>query len=295
MESDVFDAYVRAGEVSAKARDLGLSKIKAGVTYLEVAEEVTSFIHDESDGLAFPVNISVNDVAAHYTPTHDDELMFKPGDLVKFDVGAQVEGYIGDTAATVEVGTSNWGRLIEASREALQTAIALIRPGVEISRVGEAVQTTIESMGYNPIRNLTGHQLGKYSLHGNTAIPNVRDASNDVIQEDQVFAVEPFATTGKGFVRDFKVSNIYRFLKNKDMKDTGLNGLLVDLEETRGLPFSERLVAKQLEKPARSLRRLVAKGCLHSYPILKEISGGLVSQAEHTVVVTGSETVITTR
>jgi len=295
MEKEEFDSYKQAGEISAKARDLGLSRIKTGVSYLEVAQEVTELIKQEADGLAFPVNISVNEIAAHYTPTHDDDSMFQPGDLVKFDVGAQVNGFIGDTAATVEVGTSNWGRLIEASNEALQTAIALIRPGVKISRIGEAIQSTIESFGYNPIRNLTGHQLGQYSLHGNVSIPNIREASGNAISEGQVFAVEPFATTGQGYVKDYRISNIYRFLKKKEFKDEQISSLVDELERTRGLPFSERLAAIHLDEPARPLRKLVAKGCIHSYPILREISSGLVSQAEHTVIVTKDETVITTR
>jgi methionyl aminopeptidase len=294
MEDSVYESYIQAGKVSAKARDRGISRIKAGVSYLEVAQEATDHIEANADGLAFPVNISVNEIAAHYTPTHDDDLVFSVGDLVKFDVGAQVDGYIGDTAATVEVGTSNLGRLIEASREALMTAIALIRPGVEITRIGESIQNTIESMGYNPIRNLTGHQLGQYSLHGNLAIPNVRDGSKDVVQEDQVFAVEPFATTGHGLVKDYKRSNIYRFLKKKEFTDEAMSTLIDHVEPTRGLPFSERFAYTALEKPEKPLRRLVAKGCLHSYAQLREISGGMVSQAEHTVLVTGSETVVTT-
>lgn len=294
MDDDVYDAYVQAGEVSSKAREMGISMIAPGVKYLDVAEEVTDYILENADGLAFPVNISVNEIAAHYSPTHDDPLEFRVGDLVKFDVGAQVDGYIGDTAKTVEVGSGNWTSMIEAAEEGLHQALGLMRPGVNIGRVGEVVQKTIESRGFRPIRNLTGHLLGQYSLHGNQAIPNIRENTEAVIQEDSVFAVEPFSTNGEGLVKDHRRSNIYRFLKTKDMKKAELNEMVEVLEGTNGLPFSERLLSRVFPEPGRSLKKLVAKGVLHSYPKLREVTGGFVAQAEHTIMILEGESRITT-
>ena len=295
MDKDAYEHYLQAGSLSAKGLRLGLSMVKQGASYLSVATAVEDLIAREGAQLAFPVNLSVNDIAAHYTPTHDDALVFNAGDLVKVDVGARIGGYIGDTARTLEVGTSNWRPLIEASEAGLRAALSRMRAGANTSDIGGQVQSAIEARGFHPIRNLTGHLLGEYQLHGRIAIPNIREAGGNILETDQVFAVEPFATTGQGWVRDGGRSNIFNVVQKKSLNEPMLSRLMEGLEVTKGLPFSQRFAHNIQENPAKILQRLVAKGCLHAYPILKEQSGGMVSQTEDTIIVTDSECIITTK
>ena len=101
MDDDVYDKYRQAGKIAADARDYGIKSIKPGVKLLEIANNVEQRIKDNGADISFPVNISINELAAHYSPRHDDTLVFNKGDVVKLDVGSHVDGYIADTAVTV--------------------------------------------------------------------------------------------------------------------------------------------------------------------------------------------------
>ncbi len=285
---DEQDRLRQAGVVSAKALKLGTSMVSESTKYLELAEAVEEYIISEGMGLAFPVNISVGSVAAHYTPVPGEETMFQVGDVVKVDCGAHLDGYIGDTASTVEVGTRNWTRLIDASKDALDAAIRLMRPGVDLKDVGAAVENTIMSYGFEPIRNLTGHMLGRYDLHAGINIPNYPEPSNAKIEEGMAFAVEPFATNGAGWITNQGTSNIYKAF---DLKDVG-KGKLKDVVDvvggTNNLPFSARYVNQQFPGGHKLLRKLAAKRITYSYPILMEKKKGIVSQAEHTLLITST-------
>ena len=104
MDDDVYENYLFAGKIAAKAREYGIDLLKPGVSFLEIADKVESKIIENGAGLAFPVNISINEIAAHFSPKHDDKtLSLKKGDVVKLDIGTHFEGYIADTAVTVEI------------------------------------------------------------------------------------------------------------------------------------------------------------------------------------------------
>jgi len=296
MESEAvkkhrLDCYRKAGRIAGMAREFGATLIKEKVSLLEVANKVEAYIVEKGARPAFPVNIAINDVAAHFTPRHDDaDLVFQRGDLVKLDVGAHVEGYIGDTAMTVEVSTTVQTDLIRAAKEALQVAIEMVRPGVDVSRIGAAVEQTIKGYGLKPIRNLTGHGLRKYKLHGSPSVPNVKDRSKDVIKEGTFVALEPFSTTGVGEVDGKKNSNIYHFVKKKTFftsRDAaGLQKYIMEKHEL--LPFAERWCYQATKAPEGALGVLTRAGSISYYPILKEIDEGMVAQAEHTVHVTAN-------
>ncbi|OYT57884.1 hypothetical protein B6U70_01760 [Euryarchaeota archaeon ex4484_162] len=155
MKEEIYEKYKTAGEIARKAREYGKKLIKEGVLVLDVVNEVEGKILEEGADLAFPVNISINEVAAHFTPKHNDKLVFKRGDLVKLDVGAHVDGFIADTAVTVEIASSRYEKLIESTKEALKNAINGIKPGVEVSQIGEIIGSTIEKYGFASIENLT--------------------------------------------------------------------------------------------------------------------------------------------
>src|SRR5207249_5180570 len=151
-----------AGRVAAEARRAGVGLCREGVPLLEVAEAIEANMRSQGAPPAFPTCLSIGHIAAHYSPTHNDKLALKRGDVVKLDLGAQVDGYIADTAVTVEVGTRNWTELVRASELALQTAIEAVHAGVSTRAIGEGIQRAIEAHGYRPVRNLTGHTIERY-------------------------------------------------------------------------------------------------------------------------------------
>ena len=288
LGSEIIGKYRQAGEIASKARDYGKKLIKEDVPVLEVVSQIEGFIVKSGARVAFPVNIAIDDVAAHFTPRHDDnKLIFQRGNIVKLDVGAHIDGYIADTAVTVEVGTNNWSDLIKASEDALHVAIDMIKPGTDLSLVGKAVDQTINSYGFKPISNLTGHSLEQFKLHAGVSIPNVEDHDCGEVEVGQVLAIEPFATNGAGKVNGYKMSNIYRFVKQRPIINKDAKFILEKIMKYRKtLPFSERWCARYLPKPNKALYKLVRAQTISMYPILKDKDGGMVSQAEHSVIVT---------
>jgi methionyl aminopeptidase len=288
MDDDVREKYNQAGKIAAEAREFGKQLIKEDRSILEVVTEIEDLIVKRGARVAFPVNIAIDDVAAHFTPKHDDtKLVFQRGNIVKLDVGAHLEGYIADTAVTVEVSTRNWQDLIKASKEALDVAIDMVRPGINLGHIGKAVAQTISQYGFKPISNLTGHSLEKYKLHAGISIPNVEEYYPEKVKAGQVLAIEPFATDGAGEVKGYKMSNIYRYVRDRPINDNDANHILTKIKNYRkSLPFSERWCNRYLPNPKKALHRLMQNRIISMYPILKDKGSGMVSQAEHSVVVT---------
>lgn len=287
MDEDVLAKYRKAGRIAGKVREFGLGIIKEGVRLLDVAEAVERKTLELGGEIGFPINIAIDEKAAHYSPCIDDDLVFLRGMVVKLDVGCHIDGYIGDTASTVEVGTDNRRMLIQASREALLNALDVIRAGVDIQLISGTIEDTIHSFGFKPISNLTGHGLDQYELHTGMAIPNVRGPERGVLRAGTVVAVEPFATDGEGWVKETGPSNIFKFVRYKKVRDERARELLDFIAERWvKLPFTERWCAEFTERPGPLLTRLVRSRAISSYPILREKGNGVVSQAEHTLMVT---------
>ncbi len=296
MDDQVREKYLKAGKIGAMARELGRELVVEGASFREVADSIEFKIEQQGGKVAFPVNIAVDNVAAHYTPHSADTQVFKKGMLAKIDVGAHVDGYIADSTFTKEVGTDRWAELIRSAEEALEAAIDVTKPGIRAKMIGGAVERTIESYGYTPITNLTGHSLKRYNLHAGLSIPNILDDNSDLIREGDAIAIEPFATNGAGRVAGRKSGNIYRMMRKREVDDTQLNDLInLIYDEFRGLPFSERWIARQVKKPKQVIRKLFRSGIITTYPVLLEIEKGMVSQAEHTVIVTKNGCIVTTR
>ncbi len=280
ISTDVYEKYRIAGRISREALELGAEAIKEGVTYREVVEMVEHHIRESGALPAFPVNIAVNSVAAHFTPSFHDELAFKKGDLVKLDVGAHVDGYIGDNAKTVEVGTTRHVKLMDAAEEALGTATRTIRADVTLGEIGRVIEEQIRNYGFEPIRNLQGHSLEQYKLHAGLSIPNFHTNSKTKLKSGQVIAIEPFVTDGKGYVTDAGLSNIYRVAKKSVMTRQLSNAF-------HNLPFAESWMYQLYgEETYRKLSFLMKRRMIAPYFKLVEVKGGMVAQAEHTVYVT---------
>jgi len=291
MDDEVYEKYKLAGKIAGESRDYGAELVKEGVSFLEVADKVESKIIKEGAGIAFPTNISVNELAAHFSPRHNEtDLFFKKGDVVKIDVGAHVDGYIADTAMTVEVGSNKYNDMIKASKKALENAIDIMKANVSLSNIGETIEETINSYGFKPIENLTGHSLEKYSLHAGMSIPNVSEKLNIVkIKTDDVIAVEPFATDGAGHVISGENSNIYRnvkTVKSRFIRDKKTRILAMRLNKKfNTLPFAERWCATLFSNTEITLKKLLFAGCIKHYPQLIDEKKGIVTQAEHTVII----------
>lgn len=170
LSDGVVDSLRKAGRVSRETRTHAAKLLREGMRILEGVEAIEEFMRSRGCPPAFPTCLSVNEVAAHDTPTHKDERVLHRGDVVKIDLGAQVDGYLTDTAKTVEIGTRNWTDLIQASEDALAAAIEVVRPKVPVRVLGATIERTIESHGYKPIANLTGHSIERYTVHAGKSV-----------------------------------------------------------------------------------------------------------------------------
>jgi methionyl aminopeptidase len=290
MDDSVYQNYIRAGKIAADARDYGVSLLRPGVRLLDAATMIEKRITKNGAGLAFPVNIALNTLAAHYSPRHDDPLTFKKGDVVKLDVGAHISGYIADTAITVELETNIYDTMIHASDEALKKAIDILTTHVPLSDVGKSIENTITSHGYKPINNLMGHGLGQYELHSGVSIPNVGVlGSKTKLNNGDVVAIEPFATNGAGHVISGGGSNIYlckNSIKTKFIRDNKIKVIFDKIHAHFGtLPFAQRWYHDLFPKDDLAMRKLSFLGAIKHYPQLLEAKGGIVTQKEHTVIV----------
>ncbi|MEM0128487.1 MAG: type II methionyl aminopeptidase [Thermoplasmatales archaeon] len=283
------DDYIQAGKIASMARNEGYKMIEEGVELKGVANYLEDYIRSNGANIGFPVNLSVNNEAAHFTPSPETETRFNAGDLVKLDLGAEVNGCLADTAVTKEVSTSKWSQLIRASEEALQNAIKKVRVGSFTSEIGREIETTIKRYGFNPVYNLTGHTLEKYVLHAGTSFPNYDDGSRVRLYPGMAFAIEPFATTGRGRVKGLEFGNI--MLCIKDETEEWSKAIK---KESRGLPFSVRDVARLYSDYDNIIKEAQRKKYFYFYPVLKEDRGDMVSQTEHTIYLREDGPIVTT-
>jgi len=268
MNEYIREHYIEAGKIAAQVLHEAGSFIKEGVSLLEVAEYSESRIKDLGGNIAFPCNISINEIASHYTPD-DDKPRFNKGDVVKLDIGVHIEGYIADTAKTLEVETADHTGLIFACNDALDKAILSIRDNVQTRTVGKVIEETIIKHGFYPIKDLTGHSLTQYNLHAGISIPNYGSFFSQKIKKDMVFAIEPFATYGRGNIR-YGRPHIYSAGKARTKAHRDIS------ERFRSLPFARRWVQEMGLDDLKGLRE---------YSEMIESSGAIVAQSEHTVIV----------
>jgi len=291
MNDEILEKYLAAGKLAATILKESAQEIRVGRSYLELVESVEARVKNEGADLAFPLNVSLNEDAAHDTASTGDERVFAKGDVVKFDLGVQIDGYIADTATTVDLGKN--ALLLEASREALEAAIKLVRPGVTTGELGAAVEKEILSRGYRPIANLTGHGLDQYVAHMDPTIPNISIHGGTVLEEGMAIAIEPFATTGSGHVGEKTRVEIYSQIAEKPVRIPSARAVMEQISALRGLPFSRRSLNDK--KKDLALLGLARSQIVHGYPVLSDIPGSLVSQHEHTLIVTADGCIVTTR
>ena len=290
--------YVKAGKIAGEVRENVRQKDWIGSTLAEICDYVESEIIKRGAKCAFPVNTSLNEVAAHYTAEPNDPKTVSDSDLVKIDLGAQINGYIADTAVTVNYDPQ-YDSLVQAAENALQAAMSMIKVGVKSKDVGRKIQNTIMDMGLKPIANLSGHSLDQYTIHAGKTVPNMWTIGSFSFSENEAFACEPFVTTKNalGFVRNGKIKNIFALASRKMTKDDEADKLLEYIwNNFNMLPFALRWIVKEWEeKEARRLLDfLIKKKAVKAYAILVEANGKTVAQAEHTFIPTQTGVTITT-
>ena len=286
------DDWKKAGKIAAEALEYGKTLVKKGALLKDVAERIENFIREKGAIPAFPVNISLNEIAAHYTPERDDKTVFKE-DLVKIDVGVCVNGAIGDTAATIDL-SGKYADMIKAVEEARDEAIKIIKPGIQLRKIGEVIEKAIKKYGFVPVRNLSGHGLGEYSIHTKFSIPNYDNEDERVLEKGDYIAIEPFATTGDGFVVEGSRTEIFSLVSPKPVRDQTSREMLNQLMEYQTLPVATRYFKFPKFKLDLALKTMDRLGIIKLYPILVERAKKPVAQAEHSVYV-GDETIVLTK
>ncbi len=302
MSSDFegFEEYLKAGEIAYKVKKSVEKYVKPNIKLLEIADYVEKQIKNLGGEPAFPVNISVNEVAAHRTPYINDDEIVPENSLVKVDIGVHVNGYIADTAITLSFN-DRYLKLVEAVQEALSKALKIISNNVQLNTIGRVIEKTVKSYGYNVIRNLSGHSLGRYLIHAGEVVPNNSSfVPLGRVSAGKAYAIEPFATDGRGYVQENKNSIQIFALSSfnfKNLSDEEREFAEYILTKFKTLPFCERWLTEKFNdyvKLRDFLKRLTSKKILTAYPVLVESSRGYVAQYEETVLILKDRVYITT-
>ena len=291
LEDEQYEKHREAGRILAQVRDEAAERVEVGASHLELAEWAEGRIRELGGDPAFPVNISIDEEAAHATPSPDDDATVGE-ETVNLDLGVHIDGWLADTAVTVDL--SGNAELAEASEEALAAALDVVEAGVSTGEVGAAVEDVIEGYGFNPVVNLTGHGLGHWEQHTSPNIPNRAVSQGATLEAGDVVAIEPFATDGSGKVKEGSDEEIFALEREASVRNRQARQALEQVvDEFKTLPFATRWLGTSRAEMA--LRRLEQQGVVHGYPVLKEQDGYLVSQKEHTVIVTEDGCEVTTR
>ncbi|MDP6600189.1 MAG: type II methionyl aminopeptidase [Candidatus Woesearchaeota archaeon] len=291
MDKEDIEKLKKAGKTAAQVLGYGKGLIKKDASMVEVLDKTEEKIFELGAKPAFPAQISCNHLAAHYCPDEEDKTVFSD-QLVCLDVGVHVDGFIGDTAATVDL-SGKYSDLVKAAEESLENAIKTIKVGVTLGEIGKAIQDTIQKYGFSPVRNLSGHGLGKYEIHTKPNIPNFDNGDSTQIDKGAVFAIEPFASTGAGIVQDSGIATVFELSNKKPVRNPITRQVLKEIESYNELPFTTRWLTRKFGAKAKfALREMEQLGMLHAHHPLADKDKGMISQAEHSILIDDEETVV---
>ncbi len=298
FDAQPLESFRKSGEIVARLRKEVPSIAKPGVPAIKICEELEQKMRDHGGKPAFPVNVGINEVAAHYTSPPGDALTIPGGCLAKIDFGVQIDGYVTDTSVTV-CFEPKFQPLVQASDEALANAIRAFRPGVKLSEIGRVIQSSIQKFGLRPISNLTGHKIERFTIHAGKSVPNVSGLNGAKIEEGEIYAIEPFVTLSNaaGVVVNGSSAYIYRFVKPKGPTFDESKKVLEYIQANFStLPFASRWLGGAFERETvkKALIDLIKHKCVSSYPVLVEQTSSPVAQSEHTVLVERDNSTILT-
>lgn len=294
MNQSEISKLKKAGQIAMQVKEYAKTIVKKDVKLLDIAEKIEAKIEELGGGLAFPCNLGINEITAHYTPTHDDEAVGQG--LLKVDFGVHVDGFIADTAFSIDLENNETNKkLIKTAEACLQNAIQAVKDNKSLGEIGQVIQETAEQNNFSPIQNLSGHEIAEYDLHAGLTIPNY-DNGNESNLNNGVYAIEPFVTTGVGLVYEGKPSGIYKISGTSPIRDTNARKIFsYILENYQTLPFCSRWLVKKFGTRALlSLRLIEQAGNLHQFPQLIEKGKMPVAQAEHTIIIQDQKTTVTT-
>jgi methionyl aminopeptidase len=281
------EKILKAGKISIETKKFAKKIIKKNI-------KIEDKIKELGGELAFPINLSINNIAAHYTPSHDDQTLAHG--LLKVDIGVHVDGWIADTAFSIDIEDSDQNKkLIQISEKALESATSIIKKKITTSEIGKTISESIKSSGFSPIINLSGHEITRYEVHADITIPNIDDKKN-ITLKNGLYAIEPFVTTGSGRVHESKPSGIYSLVNTKPPRSQIAREILIFItDKYKTLPFCERWLVKQFGTRALiGLKQLEQNNNIHQYSQLADIKGSIISQAEHTILI-DDEIIVTTK
>jgi len=298
FDEEAIEKFKLSGKILRETREEIKDFVREGMPIIEVCEKAERLVREKGGKPAFPCNVSINEIAAHYTSPPNAKKVIPEKSLVKVDIGVHVDGYVTDTAITI-CFNQEYKSLVEAAEQALKAAIKNIQPEMPTSKLGAIIEKTIKSRGFKPISNLTGHQVGRYLVHAGTSLPNVSHVSFSKIKLGETYAIEPFVTLPKavGRIENSEEITIFRFLKPKSLKNPYAKQLLKLIEENfRTLPFAERWLQGMVPKEhyRKAFQELLSSKALMGYPIFIEVSRKPVAQAEHTVLIVEDGCVVLT-
>jgi len=292
MDQKILDNYIKAGKIASQIRAEAKKMVRPGLPLIELAESLEKKIRELGGDPAWPINISINEIAAHYSPSKGDDSIIKEGDLVKVDIGVAVDGYIADTSITIALDEAD-EKLVEATDKAVEEALKMVKIGADVADIAAKIEETITGMGFKPIVNLTGHALGRYVVHMDPKIPNHTGDFHYLLKEGEIIAIEPFATRGQNFITESesKQGLTYAVVEEKAVRSPDARKILQKLRERNGMPFTDRWIDARGVGSRLAMKEITDRGIVHPYWILKGDSK--ISQSEHTVIVLEKPIVIT--
>lgn len=299
----------KAAEIHRRVRKHVHTRIQPGMNLTEIAdmientnrkftgaEDLTQMEDPLSQGIGFPTGLSINHIAAHFTPNAGDKTVLKYDDVMKVDFGVQVDGNIIDSAWTVAFNPQ-YDNLLQAVKDATYTGIKEAGIDVRLTDIGEAIQEVMESYEceingktyqVKPCRNLCGHNIGPYHIHNGKSVPIVKNGDNTKMEEGEHFAIETFGSTGRGYV--VASGECSHYAKNVETLGTptltSAQKLLKTINTNFGtLPFCRRYLDRLGEdKYLYALNSLVKQGFVQDYPPLVDDRGSYTAQFEHTIL-----------
>jgi len=295
MNEKEIEKLIEAGKIAKQAVIYAKSIIKPSMSLFEIAEKIEAKIIELGAKPAFPVNLSINEIAAHSTPLYNETSV--ASGLLKVDIGAQIDGFVADTAISLDLESDEENKnLIKITETALNSAVKIINSSTSLNEIGKIIEKTIKDAGFHPITNLSGHSIEQWKLHAGITIPNFNNSQIFPIKEG-LFAIEPFSTSGLGSVRDGKPSGIYSLQKKEgNVRDPFARQVLSFIKsEYNTLPFCSRWLYKKFgSRSLIALKRIEEAALISQYHQLIEISGKKVAQAEHTIIITENKIIVTT-
>jgi methionyl aminopeptidase len=331
MDDEFLRDYRQAAEIHRQVRQYAQTIAKPGISMTELAREIDDGVRaltghqglEKGDGLkaglAFPTGLCLNNIGAHWTPNAGaKEVILQYDDVLKIDFGVHVNGRIVDSAFTVAANPV-YDPLLEAVRAATNTGLKArspipqsltiltssqeAGPDARISHISSTIQEVMESyevtlnrkiIPVKAVRNITGHNILRYKIHGDKQVPFVASKTSQRMEEGDIFAIETFGTTGKGILRDDV--GVYGYGRNKNASTAGLHhasakSLLKTIDENFGtLVFAKRYLERLpgVKNYHLGMRSLVQAGIMESYAPLVDVAGSYIAQFEHVSLLSGS-------